>query len=702
MPLPADYVERVYAGVLGKLIGVYLGRPIEHMTYDQIMAELGEIWGYVHQQRGIENLIITDDDISGTFTFLRALEDHGYDLNLTAAQIGQTWLNYIVENRTILWWGGLGNSTEHTAYLRLKEGIPAPRSGSAALNGAVTANQIGAQIFIDGWAMISPGDPAQAASLAQRAASVSHDQEAVYAAQVVAAMEALAFVEPNIDRLLDTGVSFIPNSSIIYRLIHDLREWHAAEDDWRVAHRLLVDRYGYQRFNGIVHVVPNHALIILGLLYGQGDFRRSLMITNTCGWDTDCNSGNLGCLLGIRNGLAGIEAHAPDQPPADLRGPVADRIFLPTADGGRFVTDAVTESFHIVNVARRLQGEAPLQPKAGVRFHFELPGSVQGFLETPEISLQNVAGHSRRGQRCLQIRAVADQPWQAVTGTFVQPHELTMKNYEIMASPTLYPGQTIQCGVWADEENTQPISIALVIRYYDGADQAQTMYGPSTVLGPGESTEIQWRVPKLDGMPIFGVGIAGSAAGTLYLDYLTWSGAAETLFCRPAPPSQDTTVRPHNYRLSWVNAVDQWDSWYADAFRISQNRGRGLLLTGTQAWRDYTVSAQIRIAVAKSAGLVVRAQGLRRYMAWRFVSDGRLQLCKVFDDTEVVLAEAPFDWTQWQPYDVTFQAKDNQFTCWVDGQCFARATDSAGPLLYGSVGLLIEEGHMMTDAVRTL
>ncbi len=118
-----DYVERVYAGVLGKIIGVYLGRPFEGWEHERILAELGEIKGYVNDKVGLP-LVITDDDISGTFTFVRALEDYGYSPHLTAAQIGQTWLNYLVENKTILSWAGLGCSTEHTAYLRLKRGIP--------------------------------------------------------------------------------------------------------------------------------------------------------------------------------------------------------------------------------------------------------------------------------------------------------------------------------------------------------------------------------------------------------------------------------------------------------------------------------------------------------------------------------------------------------------------------------------------------
>src|SRR5918996_731019 len=228
MTFPPDYAERVYAGVLGKIIGVYLGRPFEGWTHEQIMENLGKIKYYVNDRRDLplrnHQLVVTDDDISGTFTFIRALADYNNSSDLTPAQIGQIWLNYIIENRTILWWGGLGNSTEHTAFLRLKDGIPAPRSGSIALNGKVVAEQIGAQIFIDGWGLIAPGDPALAADLARRAASVSHDGEAIYGAQVIAALIAEAFIESDIDKLLDSAMGFIPTDSIIYRLIANIRK----------------------------------------------------------------------------------------------------------------------------------------------------------------------------------------------------------------------------------------------------------------------------------------------------------------------------------------------------------------------------------------------------------------------------------------------------------------------------------------------
>src|ERR671917_1389728 len=118
MPIPNDSAERVYAGVLGKSIGVYLGRPFEGWDHERVISELGEVYYYVNERRDLplknNALVVTDDDISGTLTFLRALSEYDNSRGLTPSQIGQTWLNYIIERRTILWWGGLGNSTEHT------------------------------------------------------------------------------------------------------------------------------------------------------------------------------------------------------------------------------------------------------------------------------------------------------------------------------------------------------------------------------------------------------------------------------------------------------------------------------------------------------------------------------------------------------------------------------------------------------------
>ena len=79
-----------------------------------------------------------------------------------------------------------------------------------------------------------------------------------------------AFVAPDTDHLLDTGLSLIPPNSIIAHLVRDIRAWHTQDADWRLTRRRIVEHYGYDKYGGNCHMVPNHALIILALLYGAG------------------------------------------------------------------------------------------------------------------------------------------------------------------------------------------------------------------------------------------------------------------------------------------------------------------------------------------------------------------------------------------------------------------------------------------------
>jgi ADP-ribosylglycohydrolase len=703
MPIPSDYTERVYAGVLGKIIGVYLGRPFEGWEHDRIISELGEIYYYVNERRDLplknNTLVVTDDDISGTFTFLRALPDYGNSLDLTPAQIGQTWLNYIIERRTILWWGGLGNSTEHTAYLRLKDGISAPESGSIALNSKVVAEQIGSQIFIDGWAMVAPGDPELAADLAQRAASVSHDGEAIYGAQTVAAMEAQAFVESDINNLIDTAVSLIPKDSVIFRMIDDIREWHAEEKDWRKTRERIAESYGYHKYGGNCHMVPNHALIIHALLHGEDDFQRSLMIVNTCGWDTDCNSGNVGCLLGIKNGLAGIDVGP------DWRGPVADRMYIPTADGGRAITDAVTETYSIVNIGRALTGEKPVVPKDGARFHFELPGSVQGFQPDEDIDskgtvmLENVEGYSERGRRSLAIRYEHVAPGRVAritTPTFIPPEAIDMSDYALLASPTFYPGQEVQARVVADGDNDRAVACQLFVRTYDGNDELATNRGPETVLKPGSDYEFQWRVEDTGTQPIAQIGVEISSdeatGGTVYLDYLTWKGEPDVELGRPA---EDGTM----WRRAWVCGVDRYDPRWPETYRLIQNQGRGLLIQGTREWKNYRVSAPITPHMVVSAGIGVRVQGMRRYYALLLASGGKAQLIKALDG-DTVLAETDFPWQFDVTYELALEVRDNRLRASIDGKDLFDVADNNRALASGAVAFVCEEGRMESEVIR--
>jgi ADP-ribosylglycohydrolase len=694
--IPEDYAERVYAGVLGKIIGVYLGRPFEGWTYDRIRRRFGQIRYYVHQQRGLP-LVVTDDDITGTFTFVRALDDSGRGADLTPADVADAWLNYVIEERTIFWWGGVGNSTEHTAFVRLRSGIPAPESGSIATNGKVMAEQIGAQIFIDGWGMVSPGDPELAARLAASAARVSHDGEAVHAAQLIAAMEAEAFSGGDLDHLLDTGLAQIPGDSLIARLVARLREWRAAQDDWRVTRQLVEADFGYDSYPGNCHVVPNHALVVLALLYGGDDLQEALSVVNSCGWDTDCNSGNVGCLLGIKNGLAGIDAGP------DWRGPIADRMYLPTASGEEAITDAATQAGRLADLGRRLAGQPADPPKGGARFHFDLPGSVQGWQvdARPDSSgttvLENLPGHSAAGSRSLAVRYRHLAPGRlarAATATFIPPSDLGDMHYQLLATPTLHPGQRVRAAVEAGGASSGPVRCRLYIRTYATADLTQ-IDGPAVTLEPGRRDELAWRVPDCEGHPIAEIGIEiesdAPAEGTVHVDLLTWEGEPEVVLGRPSGGAG-------HWRRAWVDAVDHYQS-RGDDYRISQDRGTGLLIQGGRQWRDYEVAAPVTVNMARGAGIAARVQGLRRYYALLLSDDDRVRLVKAAGGVRV-LAEAPLPQTPFQSRDLALRVRGEELEGLVDGEVVLTGRDRDPRLAGGGVALVCDQGTMTAGAVR--
>ncbi|SHG29411.1 ADP-ribosylglycohydrolase [Kaistia soli DSM 19436] len=697
-PLPNDYLERVYAGVLGKLIGVYVGRPFEGWTYQKIMSELGEVDYYVHDRLGVP-LVVTDDDVAGTFTFVRALEDYGISEDLSAEDIGRAWLNYLVEQRTVLWWGGNGNSTEHTAWLNLKRGVPAPASGSIAVNGSTVAEQIGAQIFIDGWAMVAPGQPKLAAKLAEQAGLVSHDGESVYAAMLWAAMEAEAFVSGDIEHLIETGLAAIPADCLIAKLIADIRGWHKEFPDWRDTRQKIEDHYGYDKYPGNCHVVPNHALMIMAILYAPDDFQRAQMIVNTSGWDTDCNAGNVGCLLGIKLGLEGIDAGP------DWRGPVADRLLISSADGGNAINDAVRTSYRLAALGHSLAGsKAPAAPKGGAQFHFSLPGSVQGFRPERGHGLAERTELENRvvpGGRALAIAYRGLGPGQiaaATTPTFSPPEVLAMRTYELMATPLVYPGQKLQAAVATDAGNLGAVDVGFRLKVYGAEDVLQTVDGPTIRLAPGAEGHLDWVLPDFGGQPIAEIGFViraeGSRAdGAVLVDHVRYGGTPELQLRRPDEPSDF-------WRMAWVNGASFFSKRFPQSFRLSQDRGEGIIIHGTREWTDYKVAADAMVHLGNEAGVAVRVQGLRRYYAALLSRDGKLRLVRQRDETRTVLAEMPFDWTLETLYDMEVEADGTTLRCRIGDTSLTAADESPEALHDGGIGLLVHEGALSSNTVR--
>ena len=731
MNLDKVFEEKVYAGVLGKIIGVYLGRPFEGWYYDRIMEELGPINYYVNDKLDFP-IHVTDDDLTGTFRFINALKHFNFDKNISPKQIGQTWLNYCLENQTVLAWAGKGILTEESAYMNLKQGIHAPESGSIAKNGKVIAEQIGAQIFIDGWGMVSPGDPEQAVDLAKRAGSVSHDGESVYGAQVVAAMEAYAFIEKDIKKIIEDSKKFVPNDSTIYKLISDIQDWSSGNLDWEQARSKIEDMYGYSKFPGNCHIVPNHALIILSLLFGDDDFQKSLMIVNTAGWDTDCNSGNVGCILGIKNGLEGIK-----QGP-DYITPVNDIIYLPTAYGSETMTDALLESQNIINITRKMNGLESKVIKNNARYNFEMETSTQGWMvdksnnNNQNTFLKNCEHISAIGKRALEINfnnLTKGINSELYVNTFF-PEEFTRLNeqqemmlmvYSFVGCPTVYSGQKIKTEIISKTKKN--IKIKLFIKYYGEGDKLFKLDSEEFLFSENETKKIEWTIPDTLSNPItqLGYSIASDeqVSGKILINYIDISGIPKMTFKKPEHIKNDkVNTTSHNiksltngvyipddekyygqlWKLAWVNDVDKWYSYGKNSFGLIKNASRGHVFTGSSDWKNYSVTSKIMFRLASSGGLVIRSQGLQRYYSLEIKSTNKLQINKMEYGLKI-LKEVDFSFEPFEEYFMRFEADNNFLKGFINNELLIEVEDKSNQFEKGMIGCIVENGTIISDEI---
>jgi len=179
---------------------------------------------------------------------------------------------------------------------------------------------MGAAIRSEMWACVAPGEPARAAGFAYCDAVADHAGDGVWAIVFLSALQSAAFVENIPNRLLDTGLSFLPRSSRVFQAVQDTRLWWNSVSDssegWLIVRNQIITKYGTGNFTD---VAANLAFLVLGWLAGRGDFGQSLCVAVNCGLDTDCTAASLGALLGILD---------PEGIPAEWSTPIGDKVVL--------------------------------------------------------------------------------------------------------------------------------------------------------------------------------------------------------------------------------------------------------------------------------------------------------------------------------------------------------------------------------------
>jgi ADP-ribosylglycohydrolase len=288
-----EFRDRVYACWTGKNIGGTLGMPFEGQQ------NLHDLTFYTNLKDG---QAAPNDDIDLPLLWLKALEEHGGRVD--ARILGQYWLRYIPVD-----WNEYG-----VGKANMKMGLLPPLCGE--FNNARWKNSNGAIIRSELWACLLPGCPEPALRLAREDACVDHGAaEGTLALLFMTAIDSAAFVERDRGRLLEIGLGSVPPDCRIARAIRAVLQAKKDGKDWKAARQAVLDA---SQDTGWFQSPRYIGFVVLGWVYGDGDFGKSLCTTINCGDDTDSTGATLGALLGILGGTKGI--------PDAWRKPIGDGI----------------------------------------------------------------------------------------------------------------------------------------------------------------------------------------------------------------------------------------------------------------------------------------------------------------------------------------------------------------------------------------
>ena len=282
-----DYRDKMHGAWIGQMVGVSWGAPTEFKWNDVIIpADKVPMWMSDMPLK----MAYANDDLYVEMTFLKTLEDYGLDVSPRQAGID------FANSEYQLWCANRAGRTN------LRLGIAPPDCSHPKFNRC--PNDIDYQIEADYSGIISPGCPQEAIRLGNVFGRLMNFGDGVWAGQFVGALYAEAFFAGDVNKLLDAGLNAIPAASDYAQMVRDVRAWHReSPDDWTKTWEKVRVKYSKKAnpamrdTNGGIDARLNGAMIVLGLLYGDGDLDKSMVISMRGGWDSDCNPSNVGGIL---------------------------------------------------------------------------------------------------------------------------------------------------------------------------------------------------------------------------------------------------------------------------------------------------------------------------------------------------------------------------------------------------------------------
>jgi ADP-ribosylglycohydrolase len=237
-----------------------------------------------------------DDDTNYVVLAQKVVEKYGRDF--TPYDMSRAWLAYQGKDAYC--------TAERVAFCNFVKGYEPPAS---ALYKNPYREWIGAQIRGDYFGYINPGNPELAAEMAWRDASISHVKNGIYGEMWAAAMIAVAATTEDREEIILGGLAEIPATSRLYESILSVMQCYREGVSQGECFEMIHQKYDEHTAHGWCHTISNAMIVAASLLYGEGDFARSVCMAVETGFDTDCNGATLGSILGMAKGEAGIPDH---------------------------------------------------------------------------------------------------------------------------------------------------------------------------------------------------------------------------------------------------------------------------------------------------------------------------------------------------------------------------------------------------------
>lgn len=301
----AELMDKIKGGWAGQTIGVTYGGPTEFRYQGRTMGDEEKVaWGDIdYIKRSMTEWIGLYDDIYMDLTFVEVFEREGIDAPVESLADAFAHAAYP------LW------HANQAARYNILRGIKPPKSGHWRNN--PHADDIDYQIEADYAGLMAPAMPNVASKISDKVGHIMNYGDGWYGGVYMGAMYSLAFISEDVEFIVTEALKTIPAKSKFYRCINDvIATYKAHPDDWRKAWQVCHERWdsdvacsdgALTSFN--IDASINSAYVVIGLLYGEGDFGRTIDIAMRCGQDSDCNPASAGGILATAIGYNRIPAY---------------------------------------------------------------------------------------------------------------------------------------------------------------------------------------------------------------------------------------------------------------------------------------------------------------------------------------------------------------------------------------------------------